>query len=126
MRPDSPLYNYRAKQLEELIDSYPLEFPDQLRSDLRREVRSTKLRMNGMLASMVGFVTGAIFCRGKAWYVLTGRNSLPALYYVFGNFYSFSQYDRYFQAIQLRIFANNHHFERVNEEHNIGPKSYLF
>ena len=53
MRPDSPLYNYRAKQLEELIDSYPLEFPDQLRSDLRREVRSTKLRMNGMLASMV-------------------------------------------------------------------------
>ena len=84
MRSDSPLYNYHAKQLEELIDSYPLEFPDQLRSDLRREVWSTKLRMNGMLASMVGCVTGAIFCRGKAWYVLTGRNILPALYYILG------------------------------------------
>ena len=104
MWPDSPLYNYHAKQLEELMDRYPLEFPEQLRSDLKSEVRSTKLRINGMLASMVGCVTGAVFCRGKAWYVLTGRNSLPALYYVFGNFYSFSQYDRYFQAIQQRVF----------------------
>ena len=49
------------------MDNYPLEFQDQLRSDLKSEVRSTKLRMNAMLASMLGCVTEAIFCRGKAW-----------------------------------------------------------
>ena len=110
MKADSPLYYYHVKQCEEMIKDYPKEFPTELRQEIKRDVFWPKVKINAVLLSMVATISGFLVCRTSNWYMLTGHRWFPIVYYVFGNFYFLTQYDKYFHLMQKKVFMHNKYF----------------
>lgn len=110
MRTDSPVYYYHVKQLEEMVDQYPREFPTELSQEIRRDVWWPKVKIQTVFASMFVNIGAFLVCRTCNWYILTGHRWFPIIYYVFGNFYFLTQYDKYFHMMQRKVFINNKYF----------------
>ena len=76
MKPDSPLYYFRLSHLETIMATYPLDFPSEVRDEMRTRLKQIRLRSYVMGSLMFGILGFALVGSGRHWYKLTSNRPI--------------------------------------------------